>query len=357
MRAESISKENFDFNRDFYFFQFDHYKDVIPYWLELNQTYKSDELTFDWTAHKLIWDNFHRPRGYHLRIIVAMEGNKCIGIFPFTRSDSDSFGTTQWSYSDDLIIAREYFCPPEKIRQNIPFLPPHFSDDLSCFYVPIDQTLFSRGTGGVIDIKGNQEEYFQSLKKKSRHNLKHSLQINHDIRLEIDNHVHWEAIQDILKTQLSYWLTKNGSIDRSYYRYSRDKIHCTLMLMDRADEMGKLIALYFYLDKKLVAANFSVRREHDRVDDYLCLRDCREEQNWRGLGIFAILKNMEISRSLGIRYYDLSSCISEYKRKFINMDSCYFYLNYQNNDYLNVDQDLSQIQNKINHPDSSCSGF
>ncbi len=335
MRVESISKVNFDLNRDPYYFQFDHYEDVIPFWLELNQTYKSDELTFDWTAHKLIWDNFHKPRRYHLRIIAAMEGNKCTGVFPFTRSDSDPFGTTRWSLSDDLIIGREFFCPPEKIRQNIQFLPPHFSDDLSCFYVPIDKTPFSLGIGGVIDIKENQETYFQSLKKKSRHNLKHTLQINSDIRVEIDNRVHWEEIKEILRIQLNYWLTKNGTIDRSYYRYSRDKTYCTLMLMDRASEMGKLTALYFYLNKRLVAANFSVRREDNRMDDYLCLRDCREEQNWRGLGIFAILKNMEVARSLGIRYIDLSSCISDYKKKFINMESSYYYLDYNDPNTIN----------------------
>lgn len=355
MRTESISKNNFDPNRDCYYLQFDHYNDVIPYWLELNQTYKSGELSLDWTSHKLMWDHFHSPRGYHLQIIVAIEENKCIGIFPFTRSDTDPFGTTQWSFSDDLIVAREFFCPPEKINNNIPLLPPHFSDDLSCFYIPADQIAFTQGAGGVIDIKENQEEYFISLKKKSRHNLKRTLQINGDIRVEIDDRVRWEGIKDILKSQLNYWLTKNGTTDKTYYRYSRDKISCTLMLMDRASKMSKLIALYFYLDNKLVAANFSVRREQNRVDDYLCLRDCREEQNWRGLGIFAILKNMEFCRNLGIRYYDLSSCVSEYKKKFINMDSSYFFLDY--NSPLNSHMSQFQIQSNSNPSGSVCNGL
>ncbi|MBN1273360.1 MAG: hypothetical protein JXB26_13920 [Candidatus Aminicenantes bacterium] len=207
----------------------------------------------------------------------------------------------------------------------------------------------------MIDLKENQDEYFQSLRKKSRHNLKRTLQINNDIRVERDHRVRWEEIKKILKIQLDYWLTKNGSTDKSYYRYSRDKISSTLILMDRASEMGKLIALYFYQDKKLIAANFSVRRENNRVDDYLCLRDCREEQNWRGLGILAILKNMEICRSLGIRYYDLSSCISEYKKKFLNMESSYFYLDYK--EPLSAGPDISQIQAETEKTGSLCKGL
>ena len=355
MGSVSISNEDLNSHKYFYKLQFNNYQDVIPYWIELNQSYKSNELALDWTSHKLIWDHFHKPRGYQLQIIVTMEEDRCTGIFPFTRSDIDPFGTPQWSFSDDLIVAREFFCPPEKLKQNLPFLPPHLSDDLSCFYRHIDSDLFSRAIGGVIDLKENQEEYFLSLKKKARHNLKRTLQINSDIKVEIDSRVHWEKIKDLLKIQLNYWLTKNGTKDRSYFQYSRDKIYCTLMLMDRAHEMGKLIALYFYLDKKLVAANFSVQREYNRLDDYLCLRDCREEQTWRGLGIFAILKNMAFSRSLGIRYYDLSSCISEYKKKFINIESSYFYLDY--NTPLNPNLDISQVQPKINQPDSLYNGL
>ncbi|MFH2041106.1 MAG: hypothetical protein ABIJ35_01150, partial [Acidobacteriota bacterium] len=86
-----------------------------------------------------------------------------------------------------------------------------------------------------------------------------------------------------------------------------------------------LISHYFYEGDCLIAANFAVRRENDRVDDYLCLRDCGEKQAWRGLGIYAILFNMEFSRSLGIRWYDLSACVREYKRKFINMESSFIY--------------------------------
>ena len=44
--------------------------------------------------------------------------------------------------------------------------------------------------------------------------------------------------------------------------------------------------------------------------------------------IYAILFNMEFCRSQGIRWYDLSACVREYKRKFINMESSFIYREY-----------------------------
>ena len=88
--------------------------------------------------------------------------------------------------------------------------------------------------------------------------------------------------------------------------------------------MGKLLALYIRLEGELVAANFACLRERDRVDDYLCLRDARPELLSRGVGIFAVLANMESSRRLGVRHYDLSACITDYKRKFLNTDAFFY---------------------------------
>jgi len=197
---------------------------------------------------------------------------------------------------------------------------------MSCFYTPRQAGFFCRTPGGVVDLKGSQEEYFRSLSKKSRHSLNRVLRENADIEVRVDNRVHWEEIQGVLKSQLDYWLKKNGTKLAGDKFYSQDKIDTDLKLMQRAQEMGKLVALYFYLEGELVTANFSVTREKDRIDDYLCLRNCGEEFVHRSLGFLAILENMEYCRTLGICYYDLSSCMAEYKKKFINTDFFYYYL-------------------------------
>jgi hypothetical protein len=307
---------------------YDSYEAIRPHWEDLNRSYKAGELTLDWKAHELIWDSFYRGRGAGLHIHAVFEDGCCVGIFPMIWLDSDPLEPPRLMLSDDFIIAREYFCVPEKLSRIVALLPPHFSDDLSCFYRPGGEEHFSWAPGGIVDLKGSEEEYLQSLKKKARHTLRRTMALNADLQVEADTQVRMEEIQGILKHQLDYWVQKNGIISTAYADYSRDKIATDLSLMERAEEMGRLISHYYYEGDTLLAANFSVCREEDRVDDYLCLRDCREEQKWRGLGIFAILTNMNTCRSRGIRWYDLSACAKDYKRKFINTASRYAFKSY-----------------------------
>jgi len=304
--------------------RFDSYEAVKPLWEELNRTYKNGELTVDWTAHRIIWDHFYAIRGSRLMILAGLENGCCTGIFPFVCEEPGE--PPQWVFSDDFIISREYFCPPDKIHLFRDLLPSHLSDDLSCFYKPDYPASFAQAPGGMVDLLDSPEAFLRSVGKKSRHALSRVLRDNSDIRIEVDNRVRVDEIQGILHSQLAYWLKKKGYEREEDYTYSRDKIGTDLALMQRAAEMGKLIALYFYLDAQLLAANFSVARETNRVDDYLCLRDCREPFSRRGLGFLAILKNMAHCRSRGIRYYDLSACMDEYKKRFINTDLSFYYL-------------------------------
>jgi hypothetical protein len=305
-------------------YKFYSYKEVKPFWEKLNRSYKSNELTVDWTAHKIIWDNFYARRNSRLMIVVGMSRGKCIGIFPFI--SEGLLDPPIWSISEDFIIGQEYFCHPSKIHLFRNLLPEHMNDDMSCFYTPSHSEFFCHTPGGVVDLKDSQQEYFRSLSKKYRHSLNWVLNQNVDIEVRVDHRLHPEEIQGILSSQLDYWLKKNGDKFEGDKFYSRDKINTDLKLMQLAQEMGKLVALYFYLDGELVAANFSVTRENDRIDDYLCLRNCQEEFAHRSLGFLAILKNMEYCRTLGIRYYDLSSCMADYKKKFINTNFFYYYL-------------------------------
>lgn len=308
---------------------FSSYDDVKPYWMELSQTYKNSELSLDWTANRLIWDHFYKNRNFQLDIIVGIQDGCCVGIIPMLFGDHDMRSMPYWSFNDDFIISKEYFCPAEEVHRFLEYLPPHLCDDMSCFYVPEKAQYFCRADRGLVDMKPSQEEYFESLKKKYRHDMRRTWKMNADVKVFADNRLHEEKIRSLLECYLDHWRQKNGSASEEYNRYSRDKILTDLLLMRRAEELGKLIALYFYLGDDLVAANFSVRREQDRVDDYVCLRNGRDHLASRGLGIFAILKNIHHCRQLGIRYYDLSSCLHDYKRKFINMATFFYYMGFE----------------------------
>ena len=114
--------------------ELDSYDDAAPYWSELEGDYRAGELTFDLEAHRIIWEGFYRARGATLRIFVAADGGRCVGLFPFLHTSEDAEGS--WTFTDDFVIGREYFCPPERIHEVLPLLPPHLADDLSCSYVP-----------------------------------------------------------------------------------------------------------------------------------------------------------------------------------------------------------------------------
>lgn len=302
---------------------FHQYDQVKPLWKELNESYRDGELTVDWTTHNLIWENFYRPRHASLMIVAGLHKKKCAGIFPFISEKGDY--PPQWSISEDFIIGREYFCPPDRIHLFRNLLPDHWTEDMSCFYTPQRPQFFLRAPGGLVDIKTTHEDYLVSLNKKSRHALRRVMQINQDIEVRVNQRIDMDEIAGVLKSQLEYWRRKSRE-QGGDETYSRDKILTDLKIMQRAQAMKKLMSVYLFLNGKMVAANFSVRRGENRVDDYICLRNCGDEYLNRGLGFYAILKNMEACRKLNIRHYDLSSCSAEYKKRFINTSSFYYYL-------------------------------
>ena len=301
---------------------------VKPFWEDLNRSWKGGELALDYRAHEIIWERFLEPRGFELQIYVVLEGDRCIAIFPMSRSERDPFGSTCWSLSDDFIIAREYFCPEDQIHRAIELIPPHITDDMSCFYRPADTTGFDQGPGGVVDLKDSREAYLGSLRGSDRRDLLHTIRKNADILVETDNRVRGDEIAPLLERYLRYRKRKCGESRAEYFKYSRDKILCDLALMQRAEEMSRLVALYFRWGEELVAANYSVLRESDRVDDYLCIRTDEEAHAKRGLGIFAILANMDVCRGLGVRFYDMSASGAAYKAKFSNFSKTFFYRRY-----------------------------
>jgi hypothetical protein len=303
---------------------FPRFEDAAGFWAELNATCKTGELTVDLETHALLWDRYHGPRGYELDLAVALDGDRCVGIAPLVRSDTDPFGTPYWSLSDDFVIAREYFCRPEDVAGFVRALPPHYTDDLSCFYVPADTGPFVTEPGRIVDLREAGEAYLASVGHGARRNLRHVLRINADVEAELDDRVRRDELAELIELRLLFWKGKRGGNDEGYFRYCADKTMGDLALMDRAAAMGKLVALYLRLDGRLVAANFSVRREADRVDDYLCLRDDRPPLDRRSLGVLAIARNMDHCRALGIRWYDMSACPAPYKDRLVNRES-YFY--------------------------------
>ena len=306
--------------------EFDSYEDVHLLWRELNQNYKGGELALDWQLHDELWRRFHSNVGDRLRIIVASEAGRCVGILPFSRvaSAGPENNESEWVYGEEAVIAREYFCYPEHIGLITPMLEPHSCTDLSCFYRPKNLEGFVQRPGCIVDLKETESDYLKSISPKRRSDYLKTEQLNVDIEVVVDNAVRENIVGALREQYIDYWMTKVERRAKGEAEDSRLKILRDFVLFARAEKLGKLVVLYFYLGSRLIAVNFAVRREHDRIDDYLCLRDTERSISKRRIGIFAIIKNMQHSRDLGIRYYDLSDFQAAYKNDFIN--TSYHYL-------------------------------
>ena len=301
----------------------DSFLDAKPFWEELNKSYKNGELSVDWEIHHQLWERFYKDKGYTLKILIGMEKRRCVGIIPF-KQPSTGDAQNDWIFGEETIIAREYFAPPNKIHQFLPFFPNHNNTDLSCFYTPSVTKSFVRKPGRIVYLADTDEAYYNSLSSKRRKALLKNERLNSDLNVKISPHVDEKEIAELTERYIQYWLIKNASNGKLLEVDSREKIEMDLFLLKRAEACGKLIALYIYDKNKLIAVNFSVRREKDRVDDYICMRDTDEQYSHRSLGIYAIIENIKYCRKLGIRYYDLSDFAADYKMKFVNTDMHYF---------------------------------
>jgi hypothetical protein len=289
--------------------EYGSYEEVHPLWRGLNQRYKEGELALDWKIHAKLWNQFRAVIGTQLKIVVGFEAGECIGIFPFAGTNRQGDNDQVWMFCDDSIISREYFCSPRKINSLINYLPRHLSTDLSCFYRPDDLSAFISQPGCVVDLKPTEKEYLESIGPKRRAEYLKTIKLNQDLEVVADHMVREALVADLRE---------------KYIDYCRTKIEMDFAVFQRAEEMGKLVALYIFHESKLIAANFAVLREHNRVDDYLCLRDTDRVYSKRRLGILAIIKNMQFCRWLGVRYYDLSDFRAAYKDGFINTGLCYW---------------------------------
>ncbi len=300
--------------------RYDSYDAIHQIWRDMNHRYKGGEMALDWELHHELWYRFHAEDGDLLNILVASESGSCIGIFPFSRAEIQGSADTEseWVLGEDTLISREYFCPPERIGEIVSCLPPHSATDLSCFYRPGDLDRFVSRRGCIVNLMPSESEYLLSIQPKHRADYLKTERMNADIEVLADNAVREHVVGELREQYIEYWMTKNEHRGKREADDSRKKILRDFVLFHQAEKLGKLVVLYFYVKGRLVAANFAVRRETDRVDDYLCLRSTDKAYLKRRLGVYAIIRNMQHCRSLGVRYYDLSDFHAAYKESFVN---------------------------------------
>lgn len=305
--------------------EFNRYESVKPQWLELNSAYRKGELSVDYELHLDLWNRYRDSRGDRLKILVGSEKGEVFAVLPFIHARPTPLSQPVWVYGEEQIVAREYFSRPDRIHLMLDAFPVNETTDLSCFYAPGKPDKFATAPGRIIDLKESDDAYLATLNSKHRKAIRRNCAVNKDLVVDTKPAIHEEEIQPLVRQYREYWKQKKAGLPAEEVIDSQEKLNMDLDILRRAQRLGKLIALYFYLENQLVAVNFAVRREADRVDDYVTLRDTGSAFSDRGLGIFCIWKNMQVCRSMGIRYYDLSDFPGEYKNKFVNTEQFYYY--------------------------------
>ena len=301
-------------------------------------------------ASSLAAVQFDDPRSNGCTLVGRL-GDKIVGVIPLFQdvdvaADQKIHRQYDWVGMEDFVG----FTPsvlPEYLEQFIHHLPPVQTYDISVAYKPTNTLgLFEESTSWAIDLScySNLQEYLDDMKAKPRSSLTKSLRDNADINVEpiiLPHRGVASWVREKFKNSYEdYWVRcdirdakqevenqKSLGLQhqRLYPWYPELKETPSVVTMqDFMETLSQfaycgLVGLDFQLNGKTVAANFSLHNEHTgEFTDYICVRDPNNaEIATRGLGIFAIVKNIEEAIKRKARWYNLSDGPQPYKKKFI----------------------------------------
>lgn len=158
----------------------------------------------------------------------------------------------------------------------------------------------------IVDLPQSFEEYLKMLSSKRRKKFKYIMRKNSDLRIVEDK------FED-LKAAWKWYVRRVDVLNKV-----QDDEPATQEELDLRREMftsKHAHTLSFYLEDELVGVNVSLWGPKT-VYDLAFLRRETEFLNKRALGFYAILKNIELSISNGMKVYDLLTGDFGYKQEF-----------------------------------------
>lgn len=250
------------------------------------------------------------------KIIVAMESDTVVGIFPmyfiFNEDDDDDL-PGQWMSFDYFFIGSRPMCSEEILIKVLPLLPaPYVSRDLF-FKFRLPEDIACEFPAQVISLPRTFEEYLYTIRKPDRNEIRRVVKKNADISIEYSEN--YEEAMALYVEYLRWFDEKHDTSDLLSTLFNK----AWFSIFEHARRLGCLMYIGFRLDGVLIAANYAIRKD-DCVDDYICVRKVGDSFDERGLGNLAIIENIKYAISLGLQYYDLSAFVMPYKKKFINND-------------------------------------
>lgn len=285
--------------------------------LQLEPTYITQTAEFTHAAYQHYQDAYSNK--VHMRFVVAMFGDSVLGILPLFL-DWNNPKYESWSFLGSL-WACEYVppCPPDVFVKLLPYCPALYEPLLSVHWFAKTGLQSVTDTSGCFKLPCTFSAYLQGLPTKVRGNFCRCLRRNSDLQVGIgipDTPQLAELISDYTKYC-------EGALDSPAMRQSL-AFPQQIKLFETLSKGGQVLSsskdsqvLSFWEGDRLLAVNYAWcnRATHTTVDS-LCLRRTDLSTKKRGIGIYAILKNIQSAIIRGDRHYSLASGGQEYKRQF-----------------------------------------
>jgi hypothetical protein len=251
-------------------------------------------------------------------VVVFLEQDVVKGIFPISHEIHDD-GRNFWTYYPSItFIAGQVTIDPSCWEYLPSVLPRPFLLQESSWkdYHNSFPAWVTSSPSNVVDISSSSlDNYLASLSKKHRSKLRNCLNRNDDIKVIVGEPANGE-FANLKSLYHTHCLERyKDSNELCYFQYQMGIFPA---IFEKAQELGQLVVLKFYLEDRLVAVNYSIL-DDDSVYDYICYRD--PSLTSRSLGLFAILENIRYIQEHHpeCKYYDLASGF-EYKSKFLNCE-------------------------------------
>lgn len=158
----------------------------------------------------------------------------------------------------------------------------------------------------VIDLPDTFEKYFEKLPYDHRKELRYNYRKNSDILVEENRKEDINLLWDDYIAKVLARCKEEGETP-----FSMEGIE----LLKRLFQDSMTYVLSFRMNGELYAVNISYRK-NGVVYDSTCIRTRVEEVKSRGLGNFAVLKNIEYAIRDGYKEYDMLTGDWGYKHKF-----------------------------------------
>lgn len=169
--------------------------------------------------------------------------------------------------------------------------------------------------GGTFLLPISLDHFITSASYKARSDWRRLVRKAEAAGLRVQKTVDWDALGTIFPGYLQHWASQHSSYSNEVEMFK----HTVSMFKNASPD--QYVGITLYLNNVPVAVNLAWLKD-DLVLDTICVRNMDPKYKPFGLGIVAILTNIDACIELGKTRYSLCSGDQRYKSQFIGTEDC-----------------------------------